>query len=136
MPHCSPMMKIRPQITIVEDRISRPACRRPSPKKRKTFSVKTSMTIREQKRTISPIEASQSRGTASQESPITRASPTRADLLCARSLDLHDLGVGGQEGLREHVVEREHAERRDHDRLVDGSTDALGAAGRGHPLVT
>jgi hypothetical protein len=65
------MMKIRPQMTSVEERISRPACRRPSPKKRKTYSVKTSATMREQKRTISPIEESQSFGTASQELPIT-----------------------------------------------------------------
>src|SRR3954447_18450782 len=108
------MMKISPQITSVEDRIISPAWRRASPKKRKTLSVKTSATMREQKRTISPIEESQSRGTASQESPISRA-PRRAASRSrsAPSLDLHDLGVGGQEGLREHVVEREHAERRD-----------------------
>ena len=46
MPHCRPMMKIRPQITSVEDRISSPAWRSASPKKRKTLSVKTSATTR------------------------------------------------------------------------------------------
>ena len=58
-------MKIRPQITSVEERISSPAWRSASPKKRKTLSVKTSPTTVAQKRTISPNEASQSRGTAS-----------------------------------------------------------------------
>ena len=63
-------MKISPQITSVEDRISRPACRSASPKKRNTFSVKISATTVEQKRTISPNEASQSRGMASHSRPI------------------------------------------------------------------
>ncbi len=58
-------MKIRPQITSVEERISRPAWRSASPKKRNTLSVKTSATTVAQKRTISPKEASQSRGSAS-----------------------------------------------------------------------
>ena len=63
-------MKIRPQITSVEERISRPAWRSASPKKRMTLSVKTSPTIVEQKRTISPKEASQSRGIASHCRPM------------------------------------------------------------------
>ena len=43
--------------------------------------------------------------------------------------------MGRQQRLREHVVEREHAHEGDHDRLVDGPAHALGASGRGHPLV-
>src|SRR3954454_77296 len=117
------MMKIRPQMTIVEERIRMPAWRSVSPKKRRTRSEKTSATIREQNLTISPNEAIQSLGTASQ--PIS-----------GPSLDHRDLGVGGEQRLREHVVEREHPERRDHHRLVDGSTDTLRAARRRHPLVT
>ncbi len=53
-------MKIRPQITIVEERISTPAWRSASPKKRSTLSEKTSPTMREQNLTISPKEAIQS----------------------------------------------------------------------------
>ena len=59
-------MKIRPQITSVEERISRPAWRSASPKKRKTRRPSTSPTTRRQKRTISPNEEIQSRGIASQ----------------------------------------------------------------------
>ena len=62
-------MKIRPQMTIVEDRIRMPAWRSASPKKRSTLSVKTSPTMREQNLTISPNDAIQSLGTVSQ--PIT-----------------------------------------------------------------
>ena len=52
-------MKIRPQITSVEERIRIPAWRSASPKKRKTLSEKTSATTVAQKRTISPNEAIQ-----------------------------------------------------------------------------
>ena len=62
-------MKIRPQITIVDERIRTPAWRSASPKKRSTLSVKTSATMLEQNLTISPKELIQSLGTASQ--PIT-----------------------------------------------------------------
>ena len=47
-----------------------------------------------------------------------------------------DLGMRRQQRLREDVVEREDAEQRGDDRLVDGAADALGASGRIHPLVT
>ena len=63
-------MKIRPQITSVEERISMPAWRSASPKKRKTLSAKTSPTTVAQNLTISPKEAIQSRGTASHGRPI------------------------------------------------------------------
>ena len=66
MPHCRPMMKIRPQITIVELRIRMPAWRSASPKKRRTRRPNTSPTTREQNLTISPKLASQSLGTLSQ----------------------------------------------------------------------
>ena len=59
-------MKIRPQMTRVEERISSPAWRSASPKKRKTLRPKTSPTTRPQNLTMSPNDAIQSRGMASQ----------------------------------------------------------------------
>src|SRR3954449_9788208 len=81
---------------------------------------------RPQKRPISPRDPSQSLGTA--KNPGIRATP--------RSLDLTDLGMGGQQRLREHVVEGKDPEEGDDDRLVDGSAHSLGAAGGVHALVT
>ena len=66
MPHCRPMMKTRPQMTSVEERIRIPAWRSASPKKRKTRSEKTSPRIRPANFAISPNEPSQSCGTPSQ----------------------------------------------------------------------
>ncbi len=43
--------------------------------------------------------------------------------------------MGGEQRLREDVVEREDAHERDHDRLVDRGADALRTSGRIHPLV-
>src|SRR3954470_8025029 len=126
MPHWRPMMKQRLQITVVEPTISTPACRSASPKNLKTRPRKTSPNTRPENLTMSPNEATQSRGTAIQ--PGISALPPP-------SLDHRDLGMGGQEGLGEDVVEREHTEERDHDRLVHRPTHALGTAGRGHPLV-
>src|SRR3954453_2756470 len=127
MPHWRPMMKQRLQITIVEPTISTPACRSASPKNLKTRPRKTSPNTRPENLTMSPNEATQSRGTAIQ--PGISAPPPR-------SLDHRDLGMGGEQRLGEDVVEREHTQERDHHRLVDGSAHALGAAGRSHPLVT
>src|SRR3954452_14851884 len=118
------MMKASPQITIAEPRIRIPAWRSVSPKKRSTRPLKTSATTRAEKRAMSPKEAIQSLGTLSQVLPITA------------SLDDGDLGMGGEQRLGEDVVEREDAQELDHDALVDGSTHALGASGRSHPLVT
>src|SRR3954452_3188634 len=110
MPHCRPMMNVSPQMTSVLERISTPAWRSASPKYLKTLRPKTSLITVQQKRRISPKVASQSRGIASQ--PLI-AQPAVRDSLTARSLDVQDVGVGGEQRLREHVVEREHAERRD-----------------------
>ena len=66
IPHCRPMMKIRPQMTIVELRIRMPAWRSASPKNFSTRSVKTWPMMRPQNFAISPKLASQSRGTAIQ----------------------------------------------------------------------
>src|SRR3954468_9244967 len=126
MPHCRPMMKQRLQITIVEPTISTPAWRSASPKYLNTRPRKTSPKTRPENLTMSPNEATQSRGTAIQPG-ITPAPP--------RSLDHRDLRMGGEQRLGEDVVEREHAEERDHDRLVDRSAHAFGAARRGHALV-
>src|SRR5919106_6925587 len=91
------------------------------------------------KRAISPSEASQSRGTASQpgiRTPWIALRPTQTSLVLApRSLDHADFRMGGQKCLRKDVVEGEHPQEGDHDRLVDGSTHPLGASGRIHPLV-
>src|SRR3954454_10733389 len=95
-------------MTIVEPRIRIPAWRSASPKNWSTRPEYTRPMVRPQKRAIAPSEASQSRGTASQ--PGIREPP---------SLDHLDLGVGGEQGLGEHVVEREHPQEGDHHRLVD-----------------
>ena len=42
--------------------------------------------------------------------------------------------MGGQERLREHVVEREHAQEGDHDRLVDRPAHPGGAEGVGRAV--
>src|SRR4051812_29353049 len=125
MPHCRPMMKQSDQITIVDPTIRTPAWRSASPKYRKTRSRKISPKTRPENLTMSPNEATQSRGTAIQ--PGTRRPP--------RSLDHADLWVGGEQGLGEDVVEREDAEEGDHDGLVDRSADPFRAPGRGHALV-
>src|SRR5215212_5413197 len=127
MPHCRPMMKTRPQITSVEERIRIPDWRSASPKKRKTRRPKTWPTTLPQNFAISPKLAIQSRGTASQELPISASPP--------RSPDHRDLGMGGQQRLGEDVVEREDAEEGDHHRLVYGPPHPLGAARRVHALV-
>src|SRR4051794_30224730 len=115
MPHCRPMMKQSDQITIVEPTINTPACRNASPKYLNTRPRKISPKARPPNLTMSPKEAIQSRGTAIQ--PGTSGP----------SLDHADFGMGGEQRLGEDVVEREHAQERDHDRLIDGSTDPFGA---------
>src|SRR4051812_6421822 len=117
------MMKQSDQITIVEPTISTPAWRSASPKYLKTRSLKISPHMRDENFTMSPKEATQSRGTASQPG------------ITPYSLDHADFGMGREQRLGEDVVEREDAEEGDHDGLVDRSADALGAARGGHPLV-
>src|SRR4051794_19699449 len=124
MPHCRPMMKQRLQITIVEPTISTPACLSASPKYLKTRRRKISPNTRPENLTMSPNDATQSRGTASQPG-ISRG-----------SLDHRDFRMCREQRLGEDVVEREHAQEGDHHRLVHRSAHTLGAAGRGHPLVT
>src|SRR4051794_36791782 len=129
------MMKQRLQMTIVEPTISTPAWRSASPKNLKTRPRKISPKTREENLTMSPKEATQSFGTAIQPGirpPLLR--PATCDLR-PRSLDHRDLGVRGEQRLREHVVEREHAQEGDDDRLVHGSTHPLGATRRRHALV-
>src|SRR3954469_14435297 len=104
-------MKTRPQMTIVEPRIRIPVWRRASPKNWKTRPVKTRPATRAQKPKISPIDSSHPRGTASQP----------AFMIPPPSLDHLQLGVRGQQGLGEDVVEREHAHEGDDHSLVDGS---------------
>src|SRR5918994_2699392 len=147
MPHWSPRMKARPQITSAEPRIRMPACRSASPKKWKTRPLKTLTTTRAQNFAMSPKDAIQSFGTESHVLPTASeraracersGSGWRARGACERSLSLdhRDLGMGGQQRLREDVVEGEDAQELDHDPLVHGPTHPLRAAGRGHPLVT
>src|SRR5919107_5256875 len=125
MPHWRPRMKARPQITSAEPRIRIPAWRSASPKKWKTLPLKTAPITRAQNLAMSPKDAIQSRGTLSQPVPIS-----------PRSLDHGDLGVRGEERLREDVVEGKDPEELDHHALVHGSTHTFGASGRSHPLVT
>src|SRR5450755_2460406 len=110
MPHCRPMMNTRPQITSVEETIRIPAWRSVSPKNRSTRSVSTSRTICEPNLTISPNASSHPRGVTIR--------------FCISLDDRRDLGMGGQQRLGECVVEREHAQERNHDRLVDSATNA------------
>src|SRR5215210_2517799 len=134
MPQVRPRMKARPTITRPEPRIRMPDWRSASPKKPNTRPLKTFAVIRARKRQISPKDSTQSRGTLSQVRPISR----RARAACGRwsSLDHRDLGVRGQQRLREDVVEREDRKEGDHHALVHGSAHALGAARGGHALVT
>src|SRR3954470_2594770 len=99
MPHCRPMMKTRPQITSVDERIRIPDWRSASPKKRKTRRPKTWARTFPQNLAISPKLVIQSRGTASHELPISGSPP------CARSPDHRDLRMGGEQRLGEDVVE-------------------------------
>src|ERR687894_2902500 len=114
MPHWRPRMKASPQITSAEPRIKIPACRSASPKKWKTRPLKMSTTTRTENLAMSPKEAIQSLGTLSHVLPISwrslpcglrrlRSPPAYDD---PRSLDHRDLGMGSEQGLREHVVER------------------------------
>src|SRR5437764_3428349 len=121
------MMNTRPQITSVEETIRIPDWRSASPKNFSTRRVSTSRTIREVNLTISPNDSIQPRGVA-----------IRPSISCgwASLGDRGDLWVRREQGLRERVVEREHAEERDHDRLVDGAPHPLGPARGGHALVT
>src|SRR3954469_24418875 len=117
------MMKQRLQMTIVEPTIRTPAWRSASPKNLKTRPRKISPKTRAENLTMSPNDATQSFGTASQPgisyAPSGHCPPRRS------SLDHRDLGVRGEQRLREHVVEREHAQEGDDDRLVHGSTHPL-----------
>src|SRR5918992_4348904 len=101
-------MNARPQITSAEPRIRMPAWRSASPKKRNTRPLNTDPITLAANLAMSPNEAIQSRGTLSQVLPISQ----RARGTCerSRSLDHRDLGVRGQQRLREHVVEGEDAE--------------------------
>src|SRR5918995_347545 len=109
MPHWSPRMNARPQITSAEPR------------------------TRAQNFAMSPNEAIQSRGTLSQPVPIRRAPGGCEHSL---SLDHRDLGMGGEQRLGEDVVEGEDAEELDHHALVDRPPHAFSTSGRSHPLVT
>src|SRR4051794_1916169 len=121
------MMKQRLQMTIVDPTIRTPAWRSASPKKRKTRPRKISPKTRAENLTMSPNDATQSFGTAIQPGISSRTAvgglrtARRPPALCplaSRSLDHRDLWVRRQQRLREDVVEREHPEERDDDRLV------------------
>src|SRR5688572_13328785 len=141
-------MNTRPQMTIVEPRIRIPAWRSASPKNRKTRPEYTMPITLAEKRAMSPRLPSQSRGTAnhpgisnnsrgcSASRPLPRGSAVNREGRSKASLDHADLGMGGQQRLGEHVVEREHPQEGDDDGLVDRSTHPLGASGRIHPFVT
>src|SRR5918995_3326393 len=133
IPHWRPRMNARPQITSADPRIRMPAWRSASPKKRNTRPLNTAPITRAQNLAMSPKDAIQSRGTLSQPVPIRR---TPGGCEHSFSLDHADLGMRGQQRLREDVVEREDAEELDHHALVDRPPNAFGTSGRRHPLVT
>src|SRR5438270_5358494 len=108
------MMNTRPQITSVEETIRIPDWRSASPKNFSTRRVSTSRTIRAVNLTRSPNDSIQPRGVAIRASISAPGASLR---------DRRDLGVGCEQRLRERVVEREHAQERDHHRLVDGAAD-------------
>src|SRR5579859_3676005 len=116
------MMNTRPQITRVEEMIRIPDWRRASPKNLNTLSLKTSPTTLALNRTISPKASIHPLGAAA--------------MFSISSLDDRgDLGMGGQERLREGVVEGEDPQEGDDHGLVDRPPHPLGAAGGRHPLV-
>src|SRR5215208_2994674 len=127
IPHWSPRMKASPQITSAEPRIRMPAWRSASPKKRKTFPLKTAPITRAQNLAMSPKDAIQSRGTLSQPVPMS---------LGEHAMRASGRGRDGEHGLGEDVVEGKDPEELDHHALVHGSTHTFGASGRSHPFVT
>src|SRR5215218_6604970 len=127
-------MKASPQITSAEPRIRMPAWRSASPKKCRTLPEKTAPTMRAENLAMSPKDAIQSRGTLSQDWPISSPS-TRCVRGSLTSFDHRDLGMGGQQRLREDVVEGEDAEELDHHALVDRPPNAFGTSRGRHPLV-
>src|SRR2546430_16354888 len=84
------MMNTRPAMTMVEDRIRMPDCRRTSPKKRRTRPPKMSRRTRPPNRAISPKLAIHSRGSVNQPSPM--ALHLSNDLY---KLQLHTNGAAG-----------------------------------------
>src|SRR5271165_1914289 len=125
------MMNTRPQMTRVEETIRIPAWRSASPKKRNTRSLAISPTTLALNDTIEPNDSTRSRGTSSQPFPACSLSldGSRIAVIAVPSLDdRRQFWVRGQQHLREHVVEREDPEERDHDRLIHRAPDALGAA--------
>src|SRR5579859_1751113 len=128
-------MNTSPQMTSVEPTIRIPAWRRASPKNLKTRSPKISRRTWPMNLTSSPKLSTQPRG-AAMSSPISSSQPIGKVLPGASLRDRGDLRMGGQQRLREGVVEGEDAVEGDDDRLIDGSPHPLGATGRSHPLVT
>src|SRR5688572_28093096 len=111
-------MNTIPQITRALPKIRIPAWRRASPKKWNTRPLKMSPKAWPQKRMMSPKEATQSLGIASQPVIIrpSFAEPQKSGALGAQEMRAHgwcgcrrssaydqDLRVGRQEGLGEHV---------------------------------
>src|SRR3954470_22682622 len=144
IPHWSPRMNARLQITSVDPRIRMPACRNASPKNLNTRPPNTSAKTRAANLAMSPKEATQSLGTASHDLPISSSRSQMADgrwqgfvllrsaicdlrsLSSVKSLDDRNLGMRGKRRLCEDVVEREDAEEGDHHALVHGPAHTLG----------
>src|ERR1700761_3148582 len=126
-------MKTSEQITSAEPTIRIPAWRSTSPKNLNTRRRTTSPTTCVVNLAISPKLSIQPFGVTIRSFIGVRRACLRGRAL---SRDRRDFRMGGEQRLRERVVEREDAEERDDDGLVDRATDPLRAAGRGHPLVT
>src|SRR5947209_11696950 len=102
-------MNTSPQITSVEPTIRIPAWRSASPKNLNTRSPKISRNTCATNLTISPNASTQPFG-------VIISSSISAGVALLR--DRGDLGMRGQQRLRERVVEREDPVKRDHHRLI------------------
>src|SRR5947209_17739304 len=108
--------------TITADPVIRiPAWRSVSTMNFSTRPLKTLITICQQKREASPKEIAAANGRA------------KGFIVSSRRVQHR---VGGQQRLREDVVDRPDPQKRDHHRLVDRASDSLGAARGGQALVT
>src|SRR5438270_7748660 len=124
IPHCRPKMKTSPSTMIAEPVIRMPAWRTVSPMNLMTRPFRTFASTRQQNSDATPNDRSDAtRFTPSPPGPCPPLSSRRVQS-----------GVGGQQRLGEHVVDRADREQRQHHRPVDGPPHALGTAagGRAH----
>src|SRR5207237_423412 len=111
----------------ISSEIRIPAWRSASPKNLNTRSPKISRNTCATNLTISPNASTQPFG-------VIISSCISAGVALLR--DRGDLGMRGQQRLRERVVEREDPVKRDHHRLIHRTHHPLRPTRSGHPLIT